>query len=98
VLELPIVLAASETGVEIHGVTRNVCLQGVFFYVDHLPLTSKVAPQIEFKLIFPPQLTRTDSKRALCNGMILRIESLEDRRLGVAATIDKFDFVDATTP
>jgi hypothetical protein len=102
-LELPITVAASGIGTEtasgieteVHGVTRDISMLGVFFCVDRWPFK---APVIEFKLIFPSQLTLTESKRAACSGRVLRIESLQSGRTGVAATIDNIILVDATAP
>ncbi len=87
-VELPIVIPSSGQIPEIKGVTRDVSLGGVFFYVDSWPFE---AHDIEYRVIMPPQLVEGGKARAFCKGRVVRVErDLECGRMGVAATIDSY--------
>ncbi len=88
-VELPIVVAGASTGGEIQGVTRDVSAKGVFFYAKQWP--SGVS-EIAFKMIFPREITGTESTRVTCKGTVVRVEESRQDRTGVAATIDSYDF------
>ena len=90
-LKLPVVITPRSPGwekSEIQVVTRDVSAIGIFFYVSDWPLGEC---SLDFKMIFPPELTLTDVMRAECRGKVVRIESTE-QRTGVAAKIETFSF------
>ncbi|HYX53412.1 MAG TPA: PilZ domain-containing protein [Candidatus Limnocylindrales bacterium] len=89
-LELPVnvkLLADSQT--EMTGQTRDVSSRGAFIY-----LKSQIAEgiAIEFVMTLPPEITLADPIRVRCSGKVLRVEQ-RGQEQGVAATIDKYDFV-----
>jgi hypothetical protein len=87
VLQLPVVVQSNREPSEIHAVTRDVSARGIYFVAREWPLLSR---KIEFKMIFPAQLTRTDTLRAKCRGRVLRVEIASNGSVGIAATIDTF--------
>ncbi len=88
VLQLPVVVPSKGGQPEIHAVTRNVSARGIYFLVSEWPVSGR---DIEFKMIFPPQLTLTENLRANCRGTVLRVEILSHAAsVGIAATIDSF--------
>ncbi len=84
---LPIVIAGN-SGTEIQGVTQNMSAEGVFFQAREWP--SELS-SISFKMIFPKEITGTESIRVICKGTIVRLEE-GLRGVGVATTIDSYRF------
>ncbi len=86
-IELPIVVTHNP-GPDIQGVTENMSAEGVFFYARDWP---HELSSIAFKMIFPKEITGTESVRVICKGKVVRlVEGLQ--RTGVAATIDTYRF------
>ena len=88
-VQLPIVITGAPTGGEIQGVTRDVSANGVFFYPKEWP---SGLSSIAFKMIFPAEITGTESTRVACKGTVVRLELTRRTRTGVAATIDRYEF------
>jgi hypothetical protein len=44
------------------------------------------------KMIFPAEITGTESTRVACKGTVVRLELTAQTRTGVAATIDSYEF------
>ncbi len=88
-LKLPVIVCPGKTHSELQVVTRDVSADGIFFYAGEWPESES---EIEFKMIFPAELTLTDVMRATCKGRVVRRENSADGRIGVAATIDSFTF------
>lgn len=88
-VQLPIVITGTPAGGEIQGVTRDVSASGVFFYPKEWP---SGLSSIAFKMIFPAEITGTESARVVCKGMVVRLELTPQTRTGVAATIDSYEF------
>ena len=89
-LDLPISVKFLDNGKrELGGHTRDVSSRGVFMYLD--ADISAGAP-IEFVMTLPPEITLADPIRVRCTGKILRVDKAAQGQ-GVAATIEKYDFV-----
>ncbi len=88
-VQLPIVITGAPAGGEIQGVTRDVSAIGVFFYPREWP---SGLSSIAFKMIFPAEITGTESTRVQCRGTVVRLELNAPTRTGVAATIDSYEF------
>jgi hypothetical protein len=86
-LQLPVVVPSKGEQSEIRAVTRDVSARGIYFVASEWPVS---APDIEFKMIFPAQLTRTETLRAKCRGTVVRVEMSSNGSVGIAATIDTF--------
>jgi hypothetical protein len=86
-LQLPVVISAGTQ--QLQAVTRDVGAGGIFFYTSEWPVLN---PTIEFKMVFPAQLTLSDTMRAICRGTVVRKEEAPDGRTCIAATIDSFQF------
>lgn len=85
-LQLPVVVQAKDQS-EIHAVTRDVSARGIYFIAREWPVAAR---EIELKMIFPAQLTGSDTLRAKCRGTVLRLENSPNGSIGIAATIDTF--------
>src|SRR5882672_1529002 len=89
-LDLPIsVRFLDNDKLELAGHTRDVSSRGVFMYLD---TEVKVGGPIEFVMTLPPEITLSNPIRVRCTGRIVRVDKLAQEQ-GVAAAIDKYDFV-----
>jgi hypothetical protein len=76
--------------------TQNVSARGVFFYLDRM-----VDPgtRLEVTLTFPSHITMTDPVRVRFTARVLRVEDpLPSARVGVAAAIEDYEFLEAQAP
>jgi len=88
---MPMALVRSSQG-EVHknGETRNVSSTGVYFVISHV-----VAPGslLEFVITLPDDVSISGPVRLLCKGKATRVEIEEDALVGVAATIERYEFM-----
>jgi hypothetical protein len=71
--------------------SENISARGIFFYIDRW---MKEGSPVEVTMDFPSQLTMADPVRVRFNARIVRvIESENPMRVGVAAAIEAYDFV-----
>ena len=93
-MQLPVQVkpAAEGEGTEVIAVTKDVSARGVYIYLD-----SELAPDspIEFTLTLPPEITMTQSIRVRCKGKVVRVEREKPGKIGVAALIDHYQFLDS---
>jgi hypothetical protein len=88
--DLPISVKFLDNGKrELAGHTRNVSSRGVFMYLD---TQVKAGDPIEFVMTLPPEITLSNPIRVRCTGRVLRVDK-SGQEQGVAAAIDKYDFV-----
>jgi len=90
-MQLPVQVKAPQDGQEVLAVTKDVSARGVFIYVD-----SDLAENtpIEFTLTLPPEITMTQSIRVRCKGKVVRIDREQTGRVGIAAMIDHYQFLE----
>ena len=91
-MQLPVHVKASGDDKEVFAVTKDVSARGVFIY-----LNSDLAEDspIEFTLTLPPEITMTQSIKVRCKGKVVRVDRQVPGKLGVAAMIDHYQFLDA---
>ena len=78
---------------ELTAETKDVSARGIFFYFDS---SLNEGSPIEFTLTLPPEITLTESIRVRCSGKVVRVDrSAADAKVGIAAAIDQYDFVNA---
>src|SRR5438552_2365609 len=90
-MQLPVQVKTPEGVQDAVATTKDVSARGVFIYLD-----SEVAENtpIEFTLTLPPEITMTQSIRVQCRGKIVRIERDRPGKIGVAAVIDHYEFLE----
>ncbi len=90
-LALPLTLLRGSRG-EINrtGETRNLSSTGVYFVVGE-PV--ELGSLLEFTVTLPDEISLTGPVRLLCRGKVIRIEQQEQAQVGVAATIERYEFV-----
>jgi PilZ domain-containing protein len=77
---------------EKEGHTRDVSYRGLYFLSDSAP---NPGSSIEFVLTLPQQITLAGDVHIRCYGRVLRVEQ-QDGRNGVAARIDRHEFLPAS--
>ncbi len=88
-LRLPLTVKFPDGG-EKEAQTRDVSARGISFYVDS-PLTEGTT--IEFTLTLPPEITLTESIKVHCRGRVVRVEPQSPGRVGIAAVIERYEFL-----
>ncbi len=90
-LALPLTLIRGSRG-EINrlGETRNLSSTGVYFVVGE---AVELGSPLEFVVTLPDEISLRGQVRLLCKGKVTRIEQQEQSLVGVAATIERYEFV-----
>ena len=93
-MSLPLrVLAHEPRSSELRTRTRDVSYQGLYFLSD---AQFEVGSEIEFILTLPQQVAQTGDVDIRCRGEIVRVESTSNGQTGVAAKIDRYEFMPVT--
>jgi PilZ domain len=91
-LPLRVRFTSEETIQEQEGQTRDVSFRGLYFTIE--AALENGAP-IEFVLTLPQQITLAGDVHIRCYARVLRVEPNDGRR-GVAARIDRYEFLPAS--
>lgn len=92
-LQLPITLVLPDTGLKVHGETRDISSNGVFFYAN---LPASEHEEIELLMTLPYEFALAPV-RVACRAKVLRVEQNElSGQKGMAAAIQRFDFLEAS--
>ncbi len=92
-LKLPLIVRwSSESKGEAATETRDVSSRGVYFY---LPEAVEAGAPIEIVMTLPNEITLAGPVRVRCLGKVNRTEHEEAGRLGVVATIERYEFLRA---
>lgn len=71
--------------------TRDVSARGVSFYFSE---DMELGTEVNWEMALPPQLCQGKNVRIRCRGKIVRVEPRDEQgRVGVAATIESYEFV-----
>lgn len=94
-MSLPLrVLPREAQGHELEAHTRDLSYQGLYFLADD---GFEVGKDIDFVLTLPQQATQSGDVNIRCQGRIVRVETIANGRLGVAAKIARYEFLPAAT-
>jgi hypothetical protein len=88
-MALPVILAKPAEAVEM-AQTRDVSSGGVYFEVGEAP---QPGSRLEFVLTLPTEITLTGPVQIRCVGKVVRVDHGMGRQIGVAATIDRYEFL-----
>ena len=95
-MTLPLrVLPREAHGSELQAQTRDVSYRGLYFVVD---ASFEIGGEIEFVITLPQQVTQAGGVDIRCRGTIVRIDSDPDGRRGIAAKIDRYEFLPGAAP
>jgi len=89
-LILPVVVKYHGSSNKIVGITRDVSAGGIYVYVPAWPGEGL---SIRFSLTLPAALTSFENIHIAGVGRVVRVERLERERMGMAATIDSYEFL-----
>ena len=89
-MTLPLTLLRTGRPDSPEGQTRNLSSCGVYFVV---PEKLELGTLLEFAVAFPPEISVTGPVRLHCKGKVTRVEQKEESLVGVAATIERYEFV-----
>lgn len=93
-MSLPLrVLARESRSHELRAQTRDVSYQGLYFLAD---APFEVGNEIEFVLTLPKLVAQTGEVDIRCRGQIVRVETATNGHVGVAAKIERYEFLPAT--
>jgi hypothetical protein len=93
-MTLPLrVLPGEQHGSELTAQTRDVSYRGLYFLAEtKFPIGS----EIEFVITLPEQVTQSNDVNIRCLGQIVRVEPTSNGRMGIAAKIERYEFMPAT--
>jgi|SRR5271155_2945711 len=93
VMNLPVrVLAHDEKSPEFKAQTRDVSYRGLYFHSD---ASFEAGHDIDFVITLPQQVISAGDVNIRCHGQIVRVDANDRGKTGVAARIDKYEFVPA---
>jgi hypothetical protein len=90
VATLPVRLKTATGRPEVDAQTRDISTNGVFLYTD-----SRIAEgaNLEMVLILPPELTAGEKCWVCCQARVLRVETTPGQKFGLAAEIERMNFL-----
>lgn len=86
------VLSLESEGREFSAQTRDVSYRGLYFHAD---AKFEIGSEIEFVITLPEQVTQSNDVNIRCQGQIVRVEATENGRVGIAAKIERYEFLPA---
>jgi hypothetical protein len=88
------VLPREAKGSELSVHTRDVSYRGLYFLSD---AKFDIGTEIEFVITLPEQVTQSGDVNIRCQGQIVRVEPTGNGCMGIAAKIDRYEFLAAAT-
>ena len=93
-MSLPMRVLPREThSKELRASTRDVSYRGLYFLSE---AKFEVGSEIEFVLTLPQKVSPSGEVDIRCRGQVLRVESTTNGRVGVAAKIERYEFLPAS--
>jgi PilZ domain len=96
VMTLPVrVLAHDASSPELRANTRDVSYRGLYFLTE---ARFEDGSEIDFILTLPQQMISVGDVNIRCHGKVVRIEPTDNGKTGIAAKIERYEFVPARAP
>jgi c-di-GMP-binding flagellar brake protein YcgR len=90
-MTLPLrVLPYEAQGSELQTQTRDVSYRGLYFLAD---ANFRLDSEIDFVLTLPQQVTQPGGVDIRCHGRIVRVDSNLNGQRGIAAKIERYEFL-----
>jgi hypothetical protein len=90
-MTLPVrVLAHDANGPELRASTRDVSYRGLYFMTE---ARFQDGSEIDFILTLPQQMISAGDVNIRCHGQVVRVEPSDNGKVGIAARIDRYEFV-----
>jgi hypothetical protein len=77
---------------ELDAYTRDLSYRGLYFLTE---ADFEVGSEIDFVITLPQQVTQSCDVNIRCQGNIVRVETTENGRVGIAAKIARYEFLPA---
>jgi hypothetical protein len=77
---------------ELPAQTRDVSYRGLYFLAD---ADFQPGSPIDFVITLPQQVTRATDVNIHCHGQVVRVEPSDNGRRGIAAKIERYEFLHA---
>ena len=92
-MTLPLRVSPREVrGLELKAQTRDVSYRGLYFLAE---AKFDIGSTIEFVITLPEQVTQSGEVNIRCQGQVVRVEPGSNGRMGVAAKIERYEFLHA---
>jgi c-di-GMP-binding flagellar brake protein YcgR len=93
-MSLPMRVLAPETqSKELRANTRDVSYRGLYFLSE---TKFDVGSQIDFVLTLPQKVSSAGEVDIRCRGQVVRVDAGANGRVGIAAKIDRYEFLPAS--
>lgn len=93
-MSLPMrVLAHESPSKELRADTRDVSYRGLYFLSE---AKFEVGSQIDFVLTLPQKVSSSGEVDIRCHGQVVRVDADANGRVGIAAKIDRYEFLPAS--
>ena len=79
-------------GIELKAQTRDVSYRGLYFLAE---VKFDLGSSIEFVITLPEQVSRPGGVNIRCQGQVVRVETGDNGRIGIAAKIERYEFIQA---
>jgi PilZ domain-containing protein len=90
-MNLPMrVLARAAHSGELQAHTRDVSYRGLYFLAD---TQFEIGSEIEFVLTLPQKVSENGDVDIRCRGQVVRVESTNNGSVGIAAKIERYEFL-----
>ena len=90
-MNLPLrVMAQEANGSVLKANTRDVSYRGLYFLSEG---RFEKGSEIDFILTLPQQIISAGDVNIRCHGHVVRVEADENGKTGIAAKIDKYEFI-----
>ncbi len=90
-MSLPVrVLPGEAKGHELNASTRDVSYRGLYFLAE---ANFEIGSEIEFVITLPQQVMQSGNVCIRCQGSVVRVEPSENGRVGIAAKIERYEFL-----
>lgn len=90
-MSLPMrVLAPEAQSKELRASTRDVSYRGLYFLSE---AKFEVGSQIDFVLTLPQKVASSGEVDIRCHGQVVRVDASANGRIGIAAKIDRYEFL-----
>ncbi|MGB2593033.1 MAG: PilZ domain-containing protein [Candidatus Acidiferrum sp.] len=86
------VLPHEPHGTSLTAQTRDVSYRGLYFLAE---TNFEIGSEIEFVITLPQQVTQSGDVNIRCLGQIVRVEPTGNGRTGIAAKIERYEFLPA---
>ena len=89
-ITLPVAVRLSQESPPASVQTKDISSSGVYL---EFSTPMDVGSALEFILALPPEITQGQAVRVRCKGKVVRVDHSRADGIGVAATIERYEFV-----